>query len=250
MTESLDANVVNLPLERIVAKVIGRRLAWLFILPFAITIILVAMFFVLSKRLTEIEVGARLVTIEQNLAFDKNYPSAIAQYEELAATNSSASILARLASLYFQADPEKNVDIALQKLALARRIDPKYSEIYRTLTYIYVMTKQWDHAIESGRTAIQQNPYDAATYNNLAWLYATAGGAFTDLNLALQYAQKAVDLTKDKQVSVLDTLATIYFKLGDNENALATFHKAKASALGDMQRLQDHFKLLYPNETL
>jgi tetratricopeptide (TPR) repeat protein len=250
LSENPDSDVVDLPLAKIVEKVVGRRLIWLFVLPFAITAVTVAMFFVLSKRLNDVEVGTKLVTIERYFATDHNYRAAIDQYETLAKSYSSAPILTRLGTLYFMFDKEKNTDIAIQKLEMAKRVDPGYPEIYRSLTFIYLSTAQLRQAIETGQKALELNADDAGTYNNLAWLHATAKEPFLDLKLALDYARKAVALTGDKQPDFLDTLAQVYYNLGDRDNALASFRRAKAAALGDMQNLQGHFKQLFPEDTL
>ena len=73
---------------------------------------------------------------------------------------------------------------------------------------------------------------------------------FVNLQLALQYALKAVELTKEQQSDFLDTLAVVYHNLDDRDNALTSFRKAKAAIVGDMQKLQDDFKNYYPDDTL
>jgi hypothetical protein len=96
-----DPEIADFPLAAVVEKVVARRLLWLFALPFVMTAILVVMFFVLNKRLSEVELGTKLVTIERYLSADENYAAAIDQYEELAKNNPSAPILTRLGMLYF-----------------------------------------------------------------------------------------------------------------------------------------------------
>jgi tetratricopeptide (TPR) repeat protein len=251
MTLSGTHDVADFPLAAVVEKVVARRLLWLFALPFIMTAILVVMFFVLNKRLSEVELGAKLVTIERYLSTDENYTSAIDQYEELAKSNPSAPILTRLGMLYFLLDKQKNKDVAIRWLEMAKRADPQYPEVYRSMAFIYLDAGQFKEAIEAGKKALELNPKDAGTYNNLAWLYATAKEPNTkDLQLALQYAQKAVALTNGKQANFLDTLAEVYFALGDRENALLNFRKAKAAILGNLESLEDHFKKLFPSETL
>lgn len=67
---------------------LDSRLLWLFMLPFLITAVTVAMFFTISARLTDVEVGTKLVTIERILESDKNYAWAVDQYERIAASYS------------------------------------------------------------------------------------------------------------------------------------------------------------------
>lgn len=251
MSAAHDPQVADFPLAAVVEKVVARRLLWLFALPFVMTAILVVMFFVLNKRLSEVELGTKLVTIERYLSADENYAAAIDQYEELAKNNPSAPILTRLGMLYFLLDQDKNKDVAIHRLELAKQADPGYPELYRSLAFIYLTTGQFKEAIEAGKKALELNPKDAGTYNNLAWLYATSKEPTAkDLHLALEYAQKAVALTNGQQASFLDTLGEVYFALGDRENALLNFRKAKAAILVNLDSLEAHFKKLFPNETL
>ncbi len=246
------AETKTIELQEILAKqqMLNRRLLWLFILPFSVTIIMVIMFLVLSARLRDVEIGTRLVTIERYVVTDKNLPWAISQYEQIAATSPTAPILTRLGSLYFQSDPDKNRDVALQKLEMAKQADPQYWETYRNLTYVYFQSDRTREAIEAGLMAVKLNPIDAASYNNLAFIYATAKDpAIANLERALQYAQKAVDLTKEQQADYLDTLAVVYHNLNNSEKALANFRKAKATILG-LQKLEKDFKKNYPDQTL
>jgi tetratricopeptide (TPR) repeat protein len=68
------------------------------------------------------------------------------------------------------------------------------------------------------------------------WLNDTAWGMIgdepmwknPDKALALQMAQRAVELTQGKEPALLDTLAMAYFKTGDKAKAIATQEKAVA----------------------
>jgi tetratricopeptide (TPR) repeat protein len=234
-------------------KVLNRRLLWLFTLPFFITAVLVVMFFTLNKRLTEVEVGTQVAAIERILLIDQNYAWAVDQYNHIAQARSSAPILARLGTLYFLLDPNdpKNQEIALAKLEAAKDADPNYWEIYRSLTFIYLKIGQYAQAIEAGEKALKLNRNDANTYNNLAWIYATSPDpTFIDLRRAQEYGEKAVGLTKEKQANFLDTLAQVYFNQGDRDRAVECLRKAKAAILDRVQKVEAHFKKLFPNETL
>lgn len=231
-------------------KRLGRRLLWLLSLPFCLTGILVWMYYNLSQRLADVELGAKLVTIERYLVADQNYPWAIDQYEKIAKTNPSGPILARLGMLHFLLD-RKNESIALQKLDMARRADPDNWEVYRNLTYIYLKIDRKKEAIEAGQRALELNSNDANTYNNLAWIHATSDDpALRNLSRAQDYAEKAVKLTREKQSDFLDTLAEVYFRKGDRDGALASFKKAGAASLGDTPKIQTRFKELFPTEVM
>jgi tetratricopeptide (TPR) repeat protein len=253
VNERFNPDLPNVPTVLVNHDVLRRRLLLLFTLPFFITLVLVVMFFSLSKCLTEVEVGTQVVTIERFLASDQNYAWAVDQYRRIAETRPSAPILARLGTLYFLLDPKdpKNQDLALEKLEAAKAIDSNYWEIYRSLTYIYLATGRLAEAIEAGKKALELNANDANTYNNLAWIYATSSEpALSDLRRAQEYGEKAVRLTKEKQPDFLDTLARVYFNQGDRDRALECLRKAKAATLDDVQKVEAQFKKLFPNETL
>jgi tetratricopeptide (TPR) repeat protein len=235
-------------LDTIVAnqRRLGARIIWLLLLPFFITAAVVWMFYQLSARLADVEVGTKLVTIERYVGVDRNYPWAIGEYERLARTDGRASILTRLGMLYFLLDPKQNLTIALQKLEMATSADPANWEAYRNLTFIYLATGRTKDAIAAGRKALELNETDANTYNNLAWIYTTSK-EFGDLPQAQAYAEKAVALTKEGQWNFLDTLAEVYFRQGDHERALTTLRKAKAVADdpdGATQEIESHVKKL------
>jgi tetratricopeptide (TPR) repeat protein len=232
-------------------KRLGKRVQVLLILPLIITAALVWMFYRLNERLSDVELGTKLVTIERYIVSDRNYPWAIAQYEELSKTYVNASILARLGMLYFLFDPNNNMNIAIEKLETAKKLDPNNWEIYRNFTYIYLFANRQKDAIESGQQAIKLNKNDANTYNNLAWIYATSDQPATlNLKQAQDCAETAVKLTEGRQSDFLDTLAEVYFREGDQKRALDSFTRAKAAALGDVEKISAHFKRLFPADTL
>jgi tetratricopeptide (TPR) repeat protein len=210
-------------------KILGRRLVWLLALPFAITAAIVPMFFVLSARVSDLELATKIVTIERYFLVDKNPSWAIDQYEQITQKKPTAPILTRLGTLYFERN-HGDRDTAIAKLMAAQAIDPTYWETYRILTYIYTVTNQPQRAIETGRKALQLNAYDANTYNNLALVYATAKDPpYRNLSLALEYADKATKLTNEMQSNFLDTLAEVYLQRGeqgDKEAALKYLRKA------------------------
>src|SRR5689334_10341222 len=155
MTNSqTDSSYINAVIAN--QRTLNRRLLWLFVLPFFITAVIVAMFFRLSARLTDVELGTKLVTIERVLDSDKNYAWAVDQYERLAEKHTNVQVLTRLGILYFLLNTD-NKNIALQTLNAAKQLDPSYWEIYRSLTYIYQASDEPREAIEAGTTAIKLN---------------------------------------------------------------------------------------------
>jgi len=229
-----------------------RKVGPILLIPLLLTVLLGAMFLALTQRLKDVEVGTRLVNIERLLLKDKNYPWAIAEYEKIAAERPSAAILARLGDLYFRASPKKNVDAALEKLAMAQRLDDRSWETYQVLTYVYVSTGREADAVRAGTRALELNPYDASTCNNLAWLYATSTNpALRDLPAAMVYAERAVELTQGKQAFFVDTLAEVYHRHGADHHPRARELMRQAIALAPREEVggfREHYSMMFPND--
>ena len=67
--------------------------------------------------------------------------------------------------------------------------------------------------------------------NQLAWTIVDAPGLEKrDLDLALRTAQRAVELTHEREVAILDTLARAYFEKGQIDQAIEWQGKAVAQA--------------------
>src|ERR1700724_3004461 len=245
---------VNLAtLREVVANqyALGRRLKWLLAVPFIVTAVMASMFFTLNARLKDVELGAKLVTIERFLSVDRNYQWAVDHYEAWAKSNPSAPIFARLGTLYFQLDPDENETTALRYLKEAAKYDDKYWEINRSLTYIYTIKARCKEGIEAGQKAIDSDELDANSLNNVAWLRSTCGPRFQDLTKAREYAERAVELTQRKNAQFLDTLAEVQHKRGEDDLARQSLREAIAIAPNNQaQALRDKFKERFPNETL
>jgi tetratricopeptide (TPR) repeat protein len=231
-------------------RALVRRLSLVFVLPLVIAAIATVMFFVLNARLKDVEIGTKLVNVERVLLKDQNYAWAVDQYEKIAKDSKSAAIQSRLAYLLFTLDPGKNEQRALTILELSKRLDPAYSATYTWLAYIHVVRGRAADAIREGRRALDLNEFDAATYNNLAWLHATSSDPQVhDLRLARTYSEKALALTKRRQANYLDTRAEVAYREGDRAQALQYLRKAMTLAdPEDLQNLKDHLKTLFPNE--
>jgi tetratricopeptide (TPR) repeat protein len=240
-------------LKKILAnqKALGRRFLWLLLLPFLLTAIMLGMFLYTTQRVIDVEVVAKRLEIDRYLQMEGNFQWAVGRYEELAKAHPSASVLAQLGVLYFQADP-KNREIAIATLNQAKQLNPKSWEVYRSLTYVYTASNQAKEAIETGKIALVLDGLDAGTYNNLAWCYATAPDAgLGNLALAESYALKAIDLTHDKHAEYFDTLARVYVAKGARDQAIKAFRTAIALASSrNIELYRNHLHENYPDENL
>ncbi len=252
MTELAEDNKLA-DLKQILAnqRALGRRFLWLLLLPFVLTAIMLGTAFYTSRRVTDVEVVAKRLEIDRYLQLEGNYKWAVGRYEQLAKAHPSASVLAQLGVLYFQADP-KNQEIAIATLDQARLLDPKSWEVYRSLTYVYTASNQTKDAIEAGKIALALDALDSGTYNNLAWCYATSpDSALRNLALAESYALKAIELTHDKHAEYFDTLAEVYVAKGDRNQAVRAFRTAIALAPPrNVEVYRKHLQQNYPDESL
>ena len=143
--------------------------------------------------------------------------------------------------------------MALQKLSSAENLDPTYWETYRTLAYIYTVTKKAREAVEAGQTALKLNDLDANTYNNLAWVYATSDDkSVRNLELALKYANEAVNLTHAQTPEFLDTLAEVHLQRGgEGERDIAMAYLKSAIEIApskDKSVFLKRLNTLFPGE--
>ena len=240
-------------LSAVFSQLFVRRVGPILLAPLALTIVLGVMFVVMNQRLKELEIGTRLVNIERLLLKDKNYPWAIKEYEKLAADRPSAPLLARLGDLYFRSDRAK-AELALATLQRATSLDARAWEPYQVLTYVYVSIGREADAVRAGKRALELNPEDANTANNLAWLHATSEKAgLRDLALAEDYAQRAVTLTQGRQAFFVDTLAEVYFRKGASGHDRARQLMRQAIAVAsrdDVDGFRARYVEMFGNETL
>jgi tetratricopeptide (TPR) repeat protein len=251
MTEAAQDDLTDLKQVLANQRALGRQFLWLLIVPFVLTAVMLGTLFYTMRRVSDVEVITTRLEVDRYLQQEGNYKWALGRYEQLAKAHPSASILARLGVLYFQADPG-NQKIALTTLEQARQLEPNNWEVYRWLTYIYTETKQTKDAIEAGKMALALDALDSGTYNNLAYCYATSPeNDLRDLTLAESYALKAIELTHDRHAEYFDTLAQVYVAKGDRTQAVGAFRKAiRLARPGRAETYQNHLRESYPDESL
>jgi len=210
-------------------KQIVRRLRLIFLIPLLVIILLSAAAWRLDSRVRTLEAVERVATIERIYKNTQNITWAIDSYEQSIKDHPSSEALVRLATLYYVRSklegPEDDLKKAIDILDGAKKTN--YWEVYSMLATIYTdKEKEWKKAIEEGEKAIELNPDDASTYNNLAWIYATSDEKIQDLAKAQKYAKRAIDLTRRQWPDYLDTLAEVYSRMGNPSQASETMKSA------------------------
>jgi tetratricopeptide (TPR) repeat protein len=109
----------------------------------------------------------------------------------------------------------------------ALQINPDYAEAHNNLGVALKQNGSLQDAIGQYEQALRINADYAAAYNNLAWLLATLtpteGG---DPVRAVSLAQRACELTVNREPVYLNTLATAYAAAGRFNDAMASARKA------------------------
>ncbi len=86
--------------------------------------------------------------------------------------------------------------------------------------------KLMPEAAQAYRLAVQRDPANADALNNLAWAYGELGA---NLDEAVQYAQRAIELQPARRAHYLDTLGGILLRQGRATAAVAAFQQALAA---------------------
>lgn len=160
-----------------------------------------------------------------------NTNGAIAEWRRLLkADPANCTAATSLAGLLMQ--QEKYTDAA-EVLEVAVKAAPDNSGLQYQLGEAYFKSGQGDKAVTRMKQAVEQKDDDPDTLNNVAYLLADNK---TNLDLALQYAERAVDEIEDRsrgaessdQVGldltyryglIWDTLGWVYFRQGDTKRA-------------------------------
>ena len=92
---------------------------------------------------------------------------------------------------------------------------------------VYEKLKQPQKAVEKYRACLALNPDNVPALNNLAWLLATSSDVLVRKpEEAVKRATRAAKMTRYQQASILDTLASAQYAVGDDKAAIETLAKA------------------------
>jgi len=117
---------------------------------------------------------------------------------------------------------------------------PTTAEGQRLLADLYADQKLYAEATQHYKEALQIEPNNAESHNNLAWLYTTCEDPkWRDLHAALEHASRAVELTHWKEAEFIDTLAEANYASGNYREAVRVQSIALQLAPQDLE-LQDH----------
>ena len=141
------------------------------------------------------------------------------------------------------------MDEAVAHLNAALQTSTNQSEVYAKLGAAYMQLSKYELAIQNLTKAIELKPDGVEALNNMAWLLATVGDvSIQDANRAIEFAERACELTGYKNPESLDTLAAAYAAAGRFNDAVTTAQQAvdaaKAGGQEDLSgEIQDRIKL-------
>jgi len=105
------------------------------------------------------------------------------------------------------------------------------AQAYSTLASLYSRTGREAQSLATLEEGLKTAPDDDVMLNNAAWAYATEqDGSLHNPQKALDYARKAVALSKGEKAFILDTLAEALYANSLFDEAVATEKKALAFA--------------------
>jgi len=131
------------------------------------------------------------------------------------------------------------------------KLKPEEAEAYANLGVAYSQLGKNDEAVKNWTKAMQLNPDNAEVLNNMAWVLATAGEVTKgDIARAIELAQRACKITRNKEADPLDTLSVAYAAAGRFAEAAATAEKALKEAkeagredlAGEIKKRLDSYK--------
>ena len=115
--------------------------------------------------------------------------------------------------------PERAEEAYVQVL----NIEPQ-ARAHNELGNVYYERKNYERAEEFYKKALMRNPLDDSSLNNLAWIYAIQE---IHLHEGIRLSRRALRL-RPHTPSYMDTLAELYYQMGNTERAILLIRQAIA----------------------
>ena len=174
-----------------------------------------------------------------------NVDEAIAYYQKaLKIKPNNAEVCYNLANALIQ---KGSLDEAMVHYQEALQIKPDYAEAHINLGNALLQKGSVNEAMVHYQEALRIKPDSPRVLNNLAWLLATSPDAHLRNGVrAVNYAERACELTHYGVSPLVSTLAAAYAEAGRYDDAMAAAQKAcaLATAAGEPDLLEQNQKLL------
>ena len=168
-----------------------------------------------------------VVRYHLGLAFSqqKRADEAIAQFQKaLEIQPDYAEARYNLGTILIQ---QKRLDEAIAQLQKTLEIQPDNASAHKNLGIVFFQLGRLDEAIAQFKKSLEFRPDQVEIQNNLAWVLATSPQAtLRNGDQAVKLAQRANQLTGDRNPKLLCTLAAAYAETGRFSEAVETAHLA------------------------
>ncbi|QEG36049.1 tetratricopeptide repeat protein [Bythopirellula goksoeyrii] len=182
------------------------------------------------RRLMEVNPKAYVLVVQSLLQQDKRAEAAQVCID-LSAGNMSSEVAATLANIMTSMDETTAAELpqADEALRLALGDHQDNIELLQADAVRLASNGEYDEAIAAFTRIVQLAPENSLALNNLATLLAEKPNRRSE---ALEVIQRAIDLA-GRQASLLDTQGTIYLKVGQADEAIASLEEATAGGVAD-----------------
>ena len=125
---------------------------------------------------------------------------------------------------------------ALEAYEDAEKLDASLPGFWAEVGNLQFDLEAYDKAVVAFTRAIEQDPMDHRSMNNLAWVYAVRG---RELDKGIELSRASLELREEP--SYMDTLAELYYKQGDRRRALILIRRAIRMG-SDSEELSAHLQ--------
>jgi len=165
------------------------------------------------------------VALADALVYQGKAEQAITHWKEsLKLDPDNAKVHADLANILTR---KGEIEEAILHLTESVRLNPNQPAVQNVLAELLYAQGKTEEAIGRWKQALHFQPDTPRILNNLAWIMAAhEDDKFRNPPQALQYAQKACELTKFKNPDLLDTISAAYAAVGKFKEAIQTGERA------------------------
>ncbi|MBW8001356.1 MAG: tetratricopeptide repeat protein [Planctomycetes bacterium] len=119
------------------------------------------------------------------------------------------------------------IDLAIKHYNKVKKLKPNHFNSYVNLAQLFFERGDTAQAIDHYQIALKLKPNNIDALNALGWILATTEDEnFSNPSKAVQYAEKACEITNFQNPLLLDTLSVSYAARGNFKDAIETSEKA------------------------